>query len=184
VIAPLAREIGDLWQAGSLTAAHEHFATALLRTFLQKRFRPFGGTENAPSLIAVTPVSQFHELGAVIAAAAANDLGWQAAYLGASLPAAEIAGAAIQRKARAVALSIVYPPDDPLLPGELQALRRHLPASIAILAGGRAADGYAAVLDEIGAVRLQDVRTLYETLDALRKTPPGRSAPPPTAREP
>jgi hypothetical protein len=43
---------------------------------------------------------------------------WQASYLGASLPAAEIAGAARQRRARAVALSLVYPEDDLRLENE------------------------------------------------------------------
>ena len=43
----------------------------------------------------------------LVGAAAAN-LGWHVTYLGASLPAAEIAGAARQNRARAVALSLVY----------------------------------------------------------------------------
>ena len=60
----------------------------------------------------------------------AANLGWQVTYLGASLPAAEIAGAAQQRRARAVALSLVYPEDDPRLAGELTRLRESLPAEV------------------------------------------------------
>jgi DNA-binding transcriptional MerR regulator/methylmalonyl-CoA mutase cobalamin-binding subunit len=171
LIAPLAQEIGNLWRDGTMTAAHEHFATAVMRTFLLRKFRPFPGNDGTPGLISVTPAGQIHELGAVIVTAAGNDVGWNAVYLGASLPAAEIAGAAIQRKARAVALSIVYPPDDDRLPAELQALRAHLPESTAILVGGRAAENYAAALAEIGAVRIVDLRQLYDALDGLRKQP-------------
>lgn len=171
LVGPLAEQIGQEWRDGRLTAAHEHFATAGVRTFLLRRFRPFPAAADTPRLIAVTPAGQMHELGAVIVAAAANDIGWNAVYLGASLPAAEIAGAALQRNARAVALSIVYPPDDPHLGGELAALRKHLPASIPILVGGRAAESYAAQLAAVGAVHIADLRRLYEVLDTLRKHP-------------
>jgi MerR family transcriptional regulator, light-induced transcriptional regulator len=175
LVAPLAQEVGTLWRDGVMTAAHEHFATAVVRTFLLKNFRPFGSKGDSPRLIAVTPAGQLHELGAVIVAVAANDVGWNAVYLGASLPAAEIAGAAIQHNARAVALSIVYPPDDPQLPVELAALRRHLPASTGIIAGGRAADSYAAALDAIGALRVSDLRQLYDLLETTR-TPARKAA--------
>ena len=60
----------------------------------------------------------------MLVAAAANEMGWRVAYLGTSLPSAEIAGAAIQNNARAVALSIVFPGDDPNLPKELEGLRK------------------------------------------------------------
>ena len=68
---------------------------------------------HAPVLVVATPAGQVHELGALLVGATAANLGWQVTYLGASLPAAEIAGAAQQRRARAVALSLVYPEDDP-----------------------------------------------------------------------
>ena len=75
--------------------------------------------ENAPVLVVATPSGQLHELGALLVGAAAANLGWHVTYLGASLPAAEIAGAALQNRARAVALSLVYPEDDPTLEDEL-----------------------------------------------------------------
>ena len=78
----------------------------------------------------------------MIVNAAAAQVGWQTTYLGASLPAAEIAGAAVQNRALAVALSIVYPEDDPDLPQELTNLRRFLPEETRILIGGRAATAY------------------------------------------
>ena len=52
--------------------------------------------------------------------------GWHVTYLGPDLPPEEIAAAAIQSGARAVALSIVYPPDDPLLMDDLAVLRAEL----------------------------------------------------------
>lgn len=170
VVAPMAQTIGELWRGGSLTAAHEHFASAALRVWLGNAARPFGPVDNAPMLLVATPAGQVHELGALLVSAAASHLGWQVTYLGASLPAAEIAGAAVQKRTRAVALSLVYPEDDPRLPGELARLRQALPAAMTLLVGGRAAPAYREVLDRIGARVIGDLTQLGLTLDGLRKS--------------
>jgi DNA-binding transcriptional MerR regulator/methylmalonyl-CoA mutase cobalamin-binding subunit len=169
VIAPLTQALGDLWSQGSITAAHEHFASAFLRNFLSNAARPFAITENTPCIVVATPHGQLHELGATMIASAARNQGWRVVYLGASLPAAEIAGAAAQNKARAVALSLVYPTDDPHMAQELSNLRRYLPASIRILAGGRASHAYAAPLKAIGALTTEDLDMFCEHLENLRK---------------
>jgi methylmalonyl-CoA mutase cobalamin-binding domain/chain len=168
VISPLAQKIGELWQEGAITAAHEHFASAVIRNFLIRNSKPYAVNGQAPTLIVGTPAGQLHELGAVMVAAAANDMGWRVVYLGTSLPAVEIAGTAIQHKARAVALSIVFPGDDPNLPHELESLRKHLPEEIKIIVGGRAAEAYAETLKKIDAVRAQELKTFYRTLEAMR----------------
>jgi DNA-binding transcriptional MerR regulator len=87
VIAPLAQTIGDLWRDGSITAAHEHFASAVIRIFLGHAAKPFAGMEGAPVLLVATPSGQLHELGALLVGATASNLGWHVTYLGASLPA-------------------------------------------------------------------------------------------------
>jgi methylmalonyl-CoA mutase cobalamin-binding domain/chain len=168
MIGPLANRIGILWQEGAMTAAHEHFATATIRGYLLKNSHPFAENSGAPRLIVVTPSGQLHELGAAIVAAAARDVGWAITYLGSNLPASEIASAAVLHNADAVALSIVYPGDDANLPAELRSLRKLLPAEIRIIAGGRAAESYAAALEEIGATRTTDLNALYTFLDRTR----------------
>lgn len=165
--APLACRVGELWSDGEITAAHEHFATAVIRAFLGSLARPFAPAEVAPALVVATPAGQIHELGAVLVSAAATSHGWRAVYLGASLPAAEIAGAALRTHALAVALSIVHPSDDRHLPGELEELRRYLPEGIGIVAGGRAAGAYQSVLDRIGAAHCAQINDLYEVLEGL-----------------
>lgn len=169
VIAPLTYELGELWRAGEITAAHEHMATWVIRLFLGRISKPFAVNGIAPVLAVATPAGQLHEVGAVMVAAAANDSGWKVNYLGGSLPAPEIAGVAIQSAARAVALSIVYPEDDPNLPTELQNLRRYLPPTISIIVGGRAAPAYHEALSAIGALLCKDLQELYGHLDRLRQ---------------
>ena len=169
VIAPLAQSIGELWRDGTITAAHEHFASAVIRIFLGHAAKPFAGTESAPVLMVATPAGQIHELGALLVGAMAANLGWHVTYLGASLPAAEIAGAAGQTRARAVALSIVYPEDDPRLEGELTRLHDALAPEVALLVGGRAMPAYRPALEKINALQVMDLDQLASTLDDLRK---------------
>lgn len=169
VAAPLAQALGSLWRDGLITAAHEHFASSVLRTFLSQTARRLVPEPDAPVLLVATPAGQLHELGALLVAAYAANLGWRVAYLGANLPAAEIAGAARQSCARALALSLVYPEDDSHLAAELSRLRELLPAEFPFLVGGRASDAYQAVLQGLGALRIADLTQLGLTLDALRK---------------
>ena len=172
VVAPLAQTIGDLWQEGTLTAAHEHFASAIIRLALGNATKPFSPENHAPVLVVATPTGQLHELGALLVGAMASHLGWQVTYLGASLPAAEIAGAARDCRARAVALSLVYPEDDPGMAEELARLRSCLPATVPILVGGRALPAYRAALEKMGAVPVEQLTELAETLEDLRRPAP------------
>jgi methylmalonyl-CoA mutase cobalamin-binding domain/chain len=174
VIAPLAHRVGKAWKDGDMTAAHEHFATDQIRYFLHKRSNSYGDGESMPVMIVATPAGQLHELGAAIATTAARDAGWHVEYLGANLPAAEIAGTAVQRNAKAVGLSIVYPADDQNLPHELRTLRKLLPPEIRIVAGGQAASSYASSLQEIGAIICGGLGDYYSALERFRSSP-GRS---------
>jgi methanogenic corrinoid protein MtbC1 len=169
MVAPLAVEIGELWRRGEITAAHEHFATGVLGMRLKQTSRVFGGAENAPVLVVATPEGQLHELGALLVAASAGNLGWRVTYLGASLPAAEIAGAARKLSARAVALSIVYPEADSRIDRELQRLRKALPLGVGIIVGGRAADFYRGEIDKHQARFCSDLAALGLELDRLQR---------------
>ena len=171
VVAPLAEEIGERWRAGALTAAHEHFFTASVKVFLGDLTRQFSVPVSAPRIIVTTPIGQLHELGAIMAAATAAHLGWRPIYLGPSLPAHEIAGAALRNEAAAVALSIVYPEDDPNLASELTELARLVPDGTRILAGGRAARGYFEALIRIGALCADSIEEFGSQLDSLRRNP-------------
>jgi len=176
VAAPLAQTIGELWRTGVVTAAHEHFLSSGLKVFLGHLSGQFPVSANAPCIIIATPAGQLHELGAVLVNAAAAQLGWHTTYLGASLPAAEIAGAAVQNHALAVALSVVYPEDDPNLPQEFINLRRFLPAETKILVGGRAAPAYFETLMQIGAALNESLDEFCNQLDLLRRSSKARLA--------
>ena len=169
VIGPLVQRVGDGWQAGTLKVGHEHLASAVIRTFLANAARPFAVHASAPMLLATTPSGQVHEIGAALVAAAAANKGWRVTYLGPSLPAEEIASAALQSHARAVALSVVHPADDPQLPEELRRLQRLLPESTTLIVGGAAVDSYEKTLQQIGARVCRSLGDFSAILDGLRQ---------------
>jgi len=168
VVGPLVERIGESWRVGDLKVAHEHIASAVIRTYLGHMARPSVLHPGAPVVLVTTPAGQMHELGAALAAAAAAQHGWRVVFAGAAMPASEIAAAAIQNRARAVALSIVYPADDPSLGAELLRLRRVLPGEIPLMVGGRAAAGYRVELESIRAVCTPSLTDFLEALGRLR----------------
>jgi DNA-binding transcriptional MerR regulator/methylmalonyl-CoA mutase cobalamin-binding subunit len=171
VIGPLLLTIGTRWHAGLLGPAHEHVATDVVRRTLTWMMEKGAPLPTAPTLIAGTLAGQTHELGAMLAAAAAASQGWRVVYLGANLPATEIAVVANHTGATAVALSLVHPADDPAIDVALRELRSALPKGTAILAGGTAAASYAQALAEVDAVRFTSIRQLRAW---LRQAPHAR----------
>lgn len=151
VVAPLLLTIGSRWHQGLLRPAHEHLATAVVRRTLAWMMERGAIAATAPSLVVATLPGQTHELGAMLAATAASSHGWRVLYLGVNLPADDIALGANHTGASAVALSFVYPTDDPAIAGALRQLRASLRAGTAIIAGGSAAPNYAAALTAVGA---------------------------------
>jgi methylmalonyl-CoA mutase cobalamin-binding subunit len=165
VLAPITAQIGKLWMAGEFSAAHEHFATGAITAFLNRITRPYAPIESAPCVVIATPAGQLHGLGALMANAAAANLGWRIAYLGTGLPAAEIALAVRQKSAKVLALSLVYPVDDAKLPHELRSIRQFIPSDTKIVVGGRATAAYARVLEEISAKVVSDLTEFCHALD-------------------
>ncbi len=171
VIVPLMQSLGTAWREGSARIAHEHLATAVVRTFIGGLNGAFHVPPSAPQILVTTPSGQLHEIGALLAAGMAATDGWRTTYLGPSLPADEIAGAARQSDAHVVALSIVYPTDDPHVATELKRLAQFLPPTTRLIVGGPGASGYRSVLDEIGAIQVTDLESLMRELQALRVAP-------------
>jgi DNA-binding transcriptional MerR regulator/methylmalonyl-CoA mutase cobalamin-binding subunit len=166
-VAPFLEKIGEQWHRGTLRIAQEHFASSVLRGFLSSIIRQTDVPEKAPLLLVATPAGQHHEFGALFVAATAASCGWRSLYLGANLPAEEIAGSANAKQVRALALSILYPSGDPRVAEELEILRKCLIGDVPIIVGGHAASSYKPAVDSIGGVILKDTHALCSYLEAL-----------------
>ncbi len=167
LLVPLIHKIGDRWADGSLRIAHEHLATAVIRAFLSTVEGGSASPDSGPALVVATLPGQLHELGALLASATAGDLGWQVLYLGPNLPVDEIAAAAKNTDARAIALSLVYPQSEPATVRELIKLRTLVGDEVVIIVGGRAARSYTDALDEIHAHISPDLHFFQRQLQRI-----------------
>lgn len=174
LLAPLLTIIGERWRTGELRPVHEHMASSIIRslTYILRNNNP--GVSGAPRMIVSTPIGQLHELGALLAAIIAELKGWQVTYLGANLPAEEIAAAVKYTDALAVTISISFSTDDPVVPREIRRLKKLIGDHVALIVGGRAAAHYKGVLDEVGVLNIQGYdhfRRILDELSSSRRRP-------------
>ena len=164
---PLLTIIGERWRTGELRPVHEHMATSIVRslTYILRNNSPCPA--NAPRMIVSTPINQMHELGALLAGIIAEFKGWQVTYLGANLPAEEIAAAVKFTNAKAVTISISYKVDDLVITKEIRRLRKLIGNSVALIVGGRAAGHYEALLNEVGVLKIKNYDHFRLILDEL-----------------
>jgi methylmalonyl-CoA mutase cobalamin-binding subunit len=168
VVGPLLERVGELWAAGRLRPAQEHVVSTAVRQVLDWLLSRYDAPADAPLLVAGTPSGELHEFGAMLAAVVAADAGWRVLYLGPSLPASEIAGAAARAGAAVVAVSVVdgEAEDVERAGRELEALRSMLPEGILLVTGGRRSSS---VTPE-GVTVVEDLEALREVLSAVVPT--------------
>jgi DNA-binding transcriptional MerR regulator/methylmalonyl-CoA mutase cobalamin-binding subunit len=167
IAAPLLTMIGDEWHAGRLTPAHEHLASAIVHRVVTAAIHAVPAGAGAPNFVLATPAGERHEIGAVLAAATASADGWRITYLGADLPANDIADAAIRANAQAVGLSVIYAADRSHVLHEIRTVRGRLPASMPLLIGGGASAALSAELARDGIRFVNDLAELRNALRAI-----------------
>lgn len=170
VICPLIHRVGESWQNGDIRPSHEHIATSVIREILMTPVPGSQVAQSAPEIVISTPVGEVHELGALLVAASARDLGWRVTYLGPNLPTEEIVACARARRARAIALSVVYPDRCPIIQEKLRKIRNLMPENMTLLIGGRAARGYAENLTDLKIHWAYDLSSLDQLLVSLSST--------------
>ncbi|MDD5274868.1 MAG: MerR family transcriptional regulator [Methylovulum sp.] len=169
LLTPLLTQIGERWRAGELRPVHEHMTSSIIRslTYILRNNNPC--SPDAPTMTVTTPIGQLHELGALLASIIAELKGWKVTYLGANLPAEEIAAAVKFTHARAVTLSISFSTDDHIVAKELRRLKKLIGPQVALIVGGRSAGHYQAVLDEVGVLHVKNYDHFRQLLEQLGK---------------
>ena len=164
VAVPLLRRVGDEWHSGRLTAAQEHLASSVVHDICVERMRAFSSRADSPRVLIATPAGERHAIGAALVGSAAAVEGWSVIYLGADLPAAEIANAAIARRVSVVALSVVYVDNRERVLGELRELRSLLPSDISLVVGGSGALKLSRQLSGSGVRITEKITELHDEL--------------------
>lgn len=78
-------KIGDLWEEGLITSAHEHFATALLRSRIGNIMHSFPINALLPKVVSVCAPGEWHEMGLLIFTLFLRRKGFEVIYLGPSI---------------------------------------------------------------------------------------------------
>jgi methanogenic corrinoid protein MtbC1 len=188
VMQPFMQTVGDLWLEGDIRMAHEHFASAVVRSILGSMIGGGRLEQSAPRLVTTTMSGHTHELGALMAAAAGAAAGWRPIYLGADLPIEDIARTVRQSRSRVCAISIIYPPDDPEVAPQLEKLRRLIGADVKLIVGGRAAVQYDSAIRAVDGMLCHSVYDLLTALEKIRfdgtiEALPGNDNAPAASRE-
>ena len=166
VLTPALHEVGHRWALGDLNIAHEHYATTIAASLLdrlsERRLLP--PKDGRLALVTGTPEEQ-HALGPRMVADFLEDDGWETVLLGAGPPARDIVELVDQERPDVVALSTTTAG---VLPGvaELMSALAALRPRPLIVAGGQfwTAETRVAALEFGADLVLQDVRELVPRL--------------------
>ena len=108
VILPFLEELGERWERGEASVAHEHFSTSVLRGRLLGLARGWGRGLGPVALLACLP-GERHELGLMAFGLALRSHGWRIAFFGSDTPLNTVEDAADALQPSLVVLSAVTP---------------------------------------------------------------------------
>lgn len=121
VVIPTLRWVGEEWQAGRLSIAHEHAVTARVRARLEQLMADQRGSVRGTAVLACAPGEQ-HDLGLLMLAVALRADGWRVEYLGANTPVDEAVAFAAGVGAAVVCFSASRPETVSALTAGIEAL--------------------------------------------------------------
>jgi methanogenic corrinoid protein MtbC1 len=135
-IAPLMIGIGDAWAGGEIDVYHEHLCSSMIERYLIAETLKSIPKTSFPVFLFAMPPGERHQLGLLMVEAVMAEAGAYIINVGTDIPLNSLKLAATECKVDVVALtfSFSYPPRD-VVP-TLAHLRRLLPQSMLIWAGG------------------------------------------------
>lgn len=153
-VTPLLDSLGGLWAEGEVQIRHEHLASQRIEDLLRSIRLPFEEKASGPLVVLATLSGEEHGLGMHMAALVLAYSGCRTLCLGVDSPVAEIAHAAKERNARAVALSISSAGRGGATTSSVRRLRQALPRRTYLVLGGSGASLLS------GTILIQDLRLL------------------------
>jgi methanogenic corrinoid protein MtbC1 len=168
IIAPALWLIGDLWQRGEITIAHEHLATEISTRMLalQREGHRVVRARASYRVLLATPSGEHHVVALRMTGELLRETGCQVLMLGPDVPADALAAAARDHKPHVICLSSTIPGGADQLLIAMHEVQREFP-SAGFVIGGRAVTSRLRSLPRIGICeRVSDV---VETVDAIVK---------------
>jgi DNA-binding transcriptional MerR regulator/methylmalonyl-CoA mutase cobalamin-binding subunit len=167
VALPFMRVVGERWHSGTLSIAHEHMASAILRNLFGSMLRLYKPLEPVVKIVLATPTGELHEFGILAAAMLAAPLGLEPVYLGANLPAEEILAAAEKCGSRVIVIGLMEQSAESAALRELRRLAETAPEGMELWVGGRSLSDQPEAVRE-RATEIADFEVLEKQLRRLR----------------
>jgi len=139
VLQPLLREVGERWHRGELAISQERLVSSTIRRHLGLVLETYGHNARRQHIVFATLPGERHELGLLMAAISCASRGFQAHFLGADLPAEDIARFARETGASIIAISVMAQQQLADAPQQLRALVDALEPGSSVWIGGAAA---------------------------------------------
>lgn len=143
-IIPFLIELGQRWQAGTISIAQEHFCSSLLRR--RALLLSAADAETGPLAVLAAPEGERHDLPLILFAMLLSHAGWRIRQLGADTPVPELMAAAAGAQ-----LVVVASTSQHLLEPHVATLRR-LSRDVPVAIAGHGAS--TAIARRSGAIRL------------------------------
>ncbi|PSL36387.1 DNA-binding transcriptional MerR regulator [Planomicrobium soli] len=86
IIAPLMVRIGNEWEKGNITVAHEHLISHIIQQRFNQFFRVFPTAPDLPKALALCPSGEHHQLGLLLFTLFLRENGFSVAYIGPDTP--------------------------------------------------------------------------------------------------
>ena len=170
VFQPALREIGRLWQENEVTVAEEHLATAITQVAMGRLYTDFcmATNRNGRTLLAACAERERHELGLRMICDLLELEGWDATYLGATVPQDTLVAMVLRDRPDVLALSASLAPHLPQVRTLIEAMRAATgERGPYILVGGRPFLDDETLAQRLGADAW--ARDPYEAVERLRE---------------
>lgn len=105
IITEVLKRVGDKWEKGEITVAHEHYASQYLRTRIGMIFHQIHIEGILPKVVAVCGPEEKHELGLLIFTLYLRKKGYDVIYLGTGIPKNDVEVVVKQVQPRFLAFS-------------------------------------------------------------------------------
>ena len=134
---PFFEMIGNLWLAGTIIPAQEHFITNLIRQKLIAAIdkERISTAEIRPRILFYLPEGEYHEIGMLYYNYLARKANFEVIYLGTSVPFRDIIKMDLIRPSQAIFTSFVTSPGDDTLAKRIERKRRAFPDKIFLVSG-------------------------------------------------